>query len=139
MRHFLQIKALIQEAPNRKAVNDEVIYTIEEKSGKVPTKRPSRTLAESLRAGLQQMKPLVRKPLLGLSICCYVMQFGIFLGMNTIRLWLPQLFASMAEFEDLHEGDGVDASMCTILEFSVNRTAETALNYAEACSVVGIR
>ncbi|XP_033167067.1 synaptic vesicle glycoprotein 2B [Drosophila mauritiana] len=128
------IKALIQEAPNRKAGQNEVIYTIEEKSGEVPTKRQSRTLAESLRAGLQQMKPLARKPLLGLAICCYVMQFGIFLGMNTIRLWLPQLFASMAEYEALHAGDGLDASMCTILEFSVNRTAETALNYADACS-----
>ncbi|KRK03385.1 uncharacterized protein Dyak_GE24671, isoform B [Drosophila yakuba] len=128
------IKALIQEVPNRKAAQNEVIYTIEEKSGEAPTKRQSRTLAESLRSGLQQMKPLARKPLLGLAICCYVMQFGIFLGMNTIRLWLPQLFASMAEYEVLHAGDGLDASMCTILEFSVNQTAKTALNYADACS-----
>lgn len=126
--------------PNRKSEKGEAIYTIEEKSKEGPaTKKPSRTLAESLRSGLQQMKPLVRKPLLSLSLCCYIMQFGIFLGMNTIRLWLPQLFASMAEFEALHSGQGVDASMCTILEFSVNRTAETASNYADACSEVGIQ
>ncbi|XP_017020359.1 synaptic vesicle glycoprotein 2C [Drosophila kikkawai] len=129
------IKALVQEVPNRKAAKDEAIYTIEEKkTGNLPDKKPTRTLSESLRAGLEQMKPLARKPLLGLALCCYTMQFGIFLGMNTIRLWLPQLFASMAEFEALHAGEGVDASMCTILEFSVNRTAETALNYADACS-----
>ncbi|XP_017104187.2 synaptic vesicle glycoprotein 2B [Drosophila bipectinata] len=128
-------KALVQEVPNRKSEKGEAIYTIEEKSKEVPaTKKQSRTLAESLRSGLQQMKPLVRKPLLSLSLCCYIMQFGIFLGMNTIRLWLPQLFASMAEFEALNAGKGVDASMCTILEFSVNRTAETSLNYADACS-----
>ncbi|XP_016989964.2 synaptic vesicle glycoprotein 2B [Drosophila rhopaloa] len=129
------VKALIQEAPDRKAERDEAIYTIEEKSGEDSTKRQSRTLAESLRSGLQQMKPLARKPLLGLALCCYVMQFGIFLGMNTIRLWLPQLFASMAEYEALHVEDGEAASMCTILEFSVNQTAKTALNYADACLV----
>lgn len=130
---------MVQEAPNRKAAKDEVIYTIEEKkTGDVPEKKPSRTLSESLRAGLEQMKPLARKPLLGLALCCYTMQFGIFLGMNTIRLWLPQLFASMAEFEALHAGEDVDASMCTILDFSVNRTAETALNYADACAEVRI-
>lgn len=128
-------KALVQEVPNRKSEKGEAIYTIEEKSKEAPvTKKQSRTLVESLRSGLQQMKPLVRKPLLSLSLCCYIMQFGIFLGMNTIRLWLPQLFASMAEFEALHSGQDVDASMCTILEFSVNRTAETASNYADACS-----
>ncbi|KAH8382697.1 hypothetical protein KR009_004840, partial [Drosophila setifemur] len=128
------IKVLVQEVPNRKATKDEAIYTIDEKSAEEPTKPQGRTLLESLRAGLQQMKPLARKPLLGLAICCYVMQFGIFLGMNTIRLWLPQLFASMAEYEALYAGQDVDASMCTVLEFSVNRTAETALNYAEACA-----
>ncbi|KAH8267625.1 hypothetical protein KR018_009315 [Drosophila ironensis] len=127
------VRELQQEVPNRKAQKDEAIYTIEEKSEK-PTEKQSRTFVESLRSGLEQMKPLARKPLLGLALCCYTMQFGIFLGMNTIRLWLPQLFASMAEFEALHSGEDVDASMCTILEFSVNRTAETALNYADACA-----
>ncbi|EDW38490.1 GL12623 [Drosophila persimilis] len=127
------IKVLVQEAPNRKANQDEVIYTIEEKTGeKVPQKPQSRTLMESLRAGFGQMKPLAHKPLLSLSLLLYIMQFSIFLGMNTIRLWLPQLFASMAEYEA--EFSGATASMCTILEFSVNKTAETALDYANACS-----
>ncbi|XP_034665589.1 synaptic vesicle glycoprotein 2C [Drosophila subobscura] len=127
------IKQLVQEVPNRKANRDEVIYTIEEKTGeKVPQKPQSRTLMESLRSGLAQMKPLAHKPLLRLSLLLYIMQFGIFLGMNTIRLWLPQLFASMAQYEA--EFDGATASLCTVLEFSVNKTAETALDYANACS-----
>ncbi|XP_068153300.1 synaptic vesicle glycoprotein 2C-like [Drosophila tropicalis] len=134
------IKSLIQEAPNRKANKDEVIYTIEEKTELPETlktkasKKKSRTLLESLRAGLQQMKPLFHKPLLLMSLRCYTMQFCIFLGMNTIRLWLPQLFASMAEYEALYAGQDVSASMCKVLEFSVNRTAETTTNYEAKCS-----
>ncbi|KAH8382694.1 hypothetical protein KR009_004839 [Drosophila setifemur] len=125
------IKVLMQEVPNRKANKDEAIYTIAKKSLEEPNNRQDRTIVEILRSGLQHMKPLARKPLLGLALCCFVIQFGIILGMNTIRLWLPQLFASMSEYEAEHSGEDVQASMCTILEFSVNRTA---LNYVDACS-----
>ncbi|EDV91281.1 GH17356, partial [Drosophila grimshawi] len=129
------IKSLILEAPNRNAKQDEVIYTIDEKPAVVATKPDSRTLLESLRAAMQQIKPMFHKPLLSLSLHCYTMQFCIFLGMNTIRLWLPQLFASMAEYELAHADDkDASATMCTILEFSVNKTAETLTNYENACA-----
>ncbi|KAH8381387.1 hypothetical protein KR093_003932, partial [Drosophila rubida] len=127
------IKSLILEVPSRDAQKDEAIYTIDSKSE--PVKRPSRTLLESLRAGMQQMKPMFHKPLLGLALHCYTMQFCIFLGMNTIRLWLPQLFASMAEYEAEHASEGGSATMCTILEYSVNKTAETLTNHENACAV----
>lgn len=40
---------------------------------------------------------------------------------NTIRLWLPQLFASLAEYEKV---TGLSSSMCTILEYNLNKTTE---------------
>ncbi|XP_034485625.1 synaptic vesicle glycoprotein 2B-like [Drosophila innubila] len=131
------IKSLILEVPSRDAQKDEVIYTIEEKAADKtePVKRPSRSLLESLRAGMLQMKPMFHKPLLGLAIHCYTMQFCIFLGMNTIRLWLPQLFASMAEYEAQYANEGGSATMCTILEYSVNKTADTLANHENVCAV----
>lgn len=126
------------EVPSRDAQKDEAIYTIEEKpaADAKPAKRESRTLMESLRAGMQQIKPMFHKPLLSLALHCYTIQFCMFLGMNTIRLWLPQLFASMADFEAEFAGTDVSATMCTILEYSVNQTAETLTNHESACAVV---
>ncbi|KAH8311316.1 hypothetical protein KR044_005617, partial [Drosophila immigrans] len=131
------IKSLILEVPSRDAQKDEAIYNIESKSEDKtePAKRPSRTFQESLRAGMQQMKPMFHKPLLGLALQCYTMQYTMFLGLNTIRLWLPQLFSSMADYEQEFEGQDVSATMCTILEYSVNKTAETLTNHENACAV----
>ncbi|KAL7729643.1 hypothetical protein ACLKA6_007921 [Drosophila palustris] len=131
------IKSLVLEVPSRDAHKDEVIYTIDEKTGDKmgPVKRQSRSLLESLRAGMLQMRPMFHKPLLGLALQCFTMQFTIFMGLNTIRLWLPQLFSSMADYESQFAGEDVSASMCTILEYSVNKTAETLTNHEDACSV----
>lgn len=38
-----------------------------------------------------------------------------------MRLWLPQLFASINEYEELMGSSG-STSICNILEYSVNRT-----------------
>lgn len=131
------IKSLVLEVPSRKAQKDEDIYTIEEKATDKmePVKRESLTLLESLRAGMLQIRPLFHKPLLGLALQCITMQFTIFLGLNAIRLWLPQLFSSMADFEAQFTGEDVSATMCSILEYSVNKTAETLTNYENACAV----
>ena len=51
---------------------------------------------------------------------------------NTMRLWLPQLFASLHEYEQLSS----DAtSMCSILEYSVNKT-ELLQSSDDTCVVV---
>jgi len=39
-----------------------------------------------------------------------------------MRLWLPQLFASINEYENLMSGESQSTSICNILEYSVNRT-----------------
>ncbi|KAH8413996.1 hypothetical protein KR222_000696, partial [Zaprionus bogoriensis] len=131
------IKSLVLEVPSREAQKDEVVYTIEDKpeAPTRPVKPQSRTVMESLSAGMRQMKPMFHKPLLGLALNCYTIQFSMFLGLNTIRLWLPQLFSSMADYETEFAGEDVSATMCTILEYSVNKTAETLTNHDNACAV----
>ncbi|XP_017006672.2 synaptic vesicle glycoprotein 2B [Drosophila takahashii] len=76
----------------------------------------------SLRSGFTQLRPLFTKPYLGLSLWVYLLNFCVLLGQNTMRLWLPQLFASINEYEQLMAGQSESTSICNILEFSVNRT-----------------
>ncbi|KAH8366605.1 hypothetical protein KR084_006463 [Drosophila pseudotakahashii] len=76
----------------------------------------------SLRSGFTQLRPLFTKPYLTLSLWVYLLNFCVLLGQNTMRLWLPQLFASINEYEQLIAGQSESTSICNILEFSVNRT-----------------
>ncbi|XP_037943092.1 synaptic vesicle glycoprotein 2B-like [Teleopsis dalmanni] len=126
------IKSLVEEVPSRDGNINESVYTIEAKANTL-TQRKHRNGLKALRDGLQQMKPMIRKPLLGHSIHVYTMQFCLLLGLNTIRLWLPQLFASIAEYEALNLGTNSSSNLCTILEYSVNKTATAVINYPEAC------
>ncbi|XP_061392164.1 uncharacterized protein LOC133327657 [Musca vetustissima] len=77
---------------------------------------------------------LFRKPFLLLSINVYMLNFCILLGQNTMRLWLPQLFASLREFQEISV-DRVEHSMCSILEYSVNKTG-LVKETDSSCSVI---
>ncbi|GLH07222.1 uncharacterized protein GBIM_12739 [Gryllus bimaculatus] len=70
----------------------------------------------AVRAALGQMAPLVRMPLLPKAILVFSIQTGGLFGMNTLRLWMPQLFATMEEA--LVSGGGREAqaaaSLCDI-------------------------
>ncbi|KAI8129156.1 Synaptic vesicle glycoprotein 2A, partial [Lucilia cuprina] len=128
------IHTLIEEVPTRDTNANEVVFTIDDKTDKKLPKKQHRTLAQSLHEGWQQMKPMFRKPLLCRSLHVYFMQFCMLLGLNTIRLWLPQLFASIAEYEALQTDDTKSATLCTILEYSANKSATTVANYTLDCS-----
>ncbi|XP_004529191.1 putative transporter SVOPL isoform X2 [Ceratitis capitata] len=126
------IKELVEEVPNRSSNVNEVVFTVENKPVKPKFKREPRTCSQAFNEGLQQTKPMFKMPLLGHSIHAYAMQFCILLGLNTIRLWLPQLFASIAEYEALDSSNSNSANLCTILEYSVNKTS-VATNILEKC------
>ncbi|KAH8305510.1 hypothetical protein KR044_002231, partial [Drosophila immigrans] len=97
----------------------------------------------SLRLGLLQLRPLFVKPFLGLSLWVYLLNFCVLLGQNTMRLWLPQLFASINEYQQLlssGNSSSSSTSICNIIEYSVNRTqrqlAASVLNDPEhQCTV----
>ncbi|XP_053949592.1 synaptic vesicle glycoprotein 2B-like isoform X2 [Anastrepha ludens] len=142
-REDYPIKELINEQSSSEKTSDDAstvsIATIEESIPKEKeTVKPKLPIKEkkpklSLRQGLQQLRPLLRKPYLGLSLQVYLINFAILLGQNTLRLWMPQMFASIEEYEQRHGTE--DATMCTILEYSVNKTqsqiTQSAINKCE--------
>ncbi|KAH8273498.1 hypothetical protein KR018_008219, partial [Drosophila ironensis] len=76
--------------------------------------------------GMTQLRPLFTKPYLGLSCWVYLLNFCVLLGQNTMRLWLPQLFASINDYQTemmlLEDQSEQSTSICNILEYSVNKT-----------------
>nr|XP_014100740.1 synaptic vesicle glycoprotein 2B [Bactrocera oleae] len=123
-REDFPIKELMNELPSAAKESDAStvnIATIEssitkEKEEHVKEKKPK----VSLRQGWEQLRPLLSKPYLGLSARVYLMNFAILFGQNTLRLWIPQMFASIEEYEQMY--GTVGSTMCNILEYSVNKT-----------------
>ncbi|KAH8246065.1 hypothetical protein KR026_004157 [Drosophila bipectinata] len=121
---------------NKQAVveikNNEVKDQDPEQASKL-AKKPS---------GFSQLRPLFRKPYLGLSLWVYLLNFCVLLGQNTMRLWLPQLFASINEYQNIMGDQTESTSICNILEYSVNRTqqqlAAAALNNPDVVCKVNI-
>lgn len=64
-------------------------------------------------------------------------------SLNTIRLWVPQLFAIIKEYEVEYEHDAtsIDANLCTMIEFKVNKTESIIMesnreNFNSTCEPV---
>lgn len=132
-RNAYPVKELVEEVPNRISNVDELIFTVENKPVKQKFKREPRTFSQAFKEGMKQIKPMFTKPLLGHSLHAYAMQFCILLGLNTVRLWLPQLFASIAEYEALNNGESSSANLCAILEYSVNKTS-VITDFHDSCT-----
>ncbi|KAI8125492.1 hypothetical protein FF38_02310 [Lucilia cuprina] len=137
------IKHLVNENPNHKdsdPADNISIATIEAAitTAKTDKDQKSNTINNIQYTKLKVptgFKPLFFKPYLGMCIIVNVLNFFILLGQNTIRLWLPQLFASLHEYEQI---SSEATSMCSILEYSVNKTqmVQTVQNPVESCVVV---
>lgn len=132
-----------QEFPIRMLV-DEVRLAgnldSEPTSGKQPSSgkaspRPSGGLGE----GFRQLGIMFRKPHLKNACLVYGIQFGILLGLNTFRLWVPQLFTIIEEFE--HEQHllpadgsmvpGQAATLCEMVAYKVNKTEQLQQQWIE--------
>ncbi|XP_058982468.1 synaptic vesicle glycoprotein 2B-like [Musca domestica] len=131
-KNTFPIKRLIEEVPTRDVVSNEAVFTIEKTSDVTP-KRLHRSMSQSLRDGWQQTKPMFSKPLLTRALHVYLMQFSILMGYNTIRLWLPQLFASISEYEQQYANTDESTNLCAILDYSVNKTATIVSSYEQDC------
>ncbi|XP_058813071.1 synaptic vesicle glycoprotein 2B-like isoform X2 [Topomyia yanbarensis] len=76
-----------------------------------------------LRTGMQQILAMFRKPHLRNSLLAYSIQFGILFGLNTFRLWVPQLFTIIDEYEqDPDPSFPTDATLCDMLAYKVNKS-----------------
>ncbi|XP_053680500.1 putative metabolite transport protein YwtG [Anopheles nili] len=84
--------------------------------------------------GFRQLGVMFRKPHLKNACLVYGIQFGILLGLNTFRLWVPQLFTIIEEFEhDQHQWDigGTQATLCDMLAYKVNKTEQLQQQWLE--------
>ncbi|XP_075157932.1 synaptic vesicle glycoprotein 2B-like [Haematobia irritans] len=122
-----KVKKLVEEKAARKSKEDVEESKFQEfiiESGKQSEKLTSSTEPNTFRI-------LCSKPHLGLCLLVCVMQFFSLMGHNSMRLWLPQLFASINEYEMI---SSEATSMCTILEYGVNKT-EIIKDPTEECTV----
>uniref|UniRef100_A0A182QI24 Major facilitator superfamily (MFS) profile domain-containing protein n=1 Tax=Anopheles farauti TaxID=69004 RepID=A0A182QI24_9DIPT len=99
---------------------------------------PNAGAAGGLGAGFRQLGIMFRKPHLKNAALAYGIQFGILLGLNTFRLWVPQLFTIIEEFEhERHVGpsDGPlatgQATLCEMLAYKVNKTVQMQQQWVE--------
>ncbi|XP_011692708.1 PREDICTED: synaptic vesicle glycoprotein 2B-like [Wasmannia auropunctata] len=88
----------------------------------------------SLKNGIQQMKPIFLNPHLSRIILFVVIQFCMMLGLNTLRLWQPQLFATIDNFYSL-DTNVTNPTFCEILDIStsINANRTVALEEISTC------
>lgn len=75
-----------------------------------------------LQSFLAQMKSMFGREHLKNSLLAYSIQFGILFGLNTFRLWVPQLFTIIQEYE-LDPSFATDGTLCDMLAYKVNKSA----------------
>ncbi|XP_017856940.1 PREDICTED: synaptic vesicle glycoprotein 2B [Drosophila arizonae] len=82
--------------------------------------------------GLKQLKPMCKCPYLGVSIHVYLLHFCQIMCVNSIRLWMPKIFATMHAFE---VREYADRSMCAVLKHNseMNFTKEQK---SQECDIV---
>ncbi|KAI4457404.1 synaptic vesicle glycoprotein 2 [Holotrichia oblita] len=94
-----------------KSLVDETKLNLGGKHGGAVT--ANRTKTQALKEGWQQVAPMFFPPHLWKIILASAIQCGLMWGTNTIRLWLPQIFTAMNDYQLLHPGE--TASFCTML------------------------
>ncbi|XP_076245974.1 putative transporter SVOPL [Calliopsis andreniformis] len=121
----------------------KLVYSLN--TGKSPEDYPIRHLEdESRRKALEsnekersQKTAIFFYPHLPRLILVVVMQFGSMMAMNTIRLWQPQLFTILDNFESGNNATaGRDPSFCEILDFSVARNREISMENSTCVNTV---
>lgn len=76
-----------------------------------------------LRSFQNQMKDMFGKTHLKNALMAYSIQFGILFGLNTFRLWVPQLFTIIQEYELDPTTFASDGTLCDMLAYKVNKSA----------------
>ncbi|CAL1688229.1 unnamed protein product [Lasius platythorax] len=85
----------------------------------------SQNNTKSLKDGIQQMKPMFLNPNLPRILLFVTIQFCGMLCLNTIRLWQPQLFATIENFNSL-DTNITNPTFCEILDISTSVKNKTA-------------
>ncbi|XP_044018646.1 synaptic vesicle glycoprotein 2B-like isoform X2 [Aphidius gifuensis] len=104
----------------------------------------NQSLYENLHDGWKQMKQLFLKPYVYRLILIGCIQFGGTIGSNTLKLWMPQLFAMIETYEASHPDKTSESypSICVMLETTnttfqyINNTLNATLQKEEFCAPV---
>lgn len=108
----------IKELVDETAISSD--ETIQKDRKEVLQKAPT---ISGLRSFQEQMKSMFGKTHLKNSLMAYSIQFGILFGLNTFRLWVPQLFTIIQEYELDPKTFTTDGSLCDMLAYKVNKSA----------------
>ncbi|KAK9758804.1 Major Facilitator Superfamily [Popillia japonica] len=111
-----------------KSLIDETKLNAGGKHGGVVT--ANRTKTQALKEGWQQITPMFFPPHLWKIILASAIQCGLMWGTNTIRLWLPQIFTAMNDYQLLHPNE--TANFCTMLSII---TPDNNVTIVEECFV----
>ncbi|XP_025164006.1 synaptic vesicle glycoprotein 2B [Harpegnathos saltator] len=85
----------------------------------------------SFKDGIRQMTPILSKPYPARILLLVTVQFGGMLCLNTLRLWQPQLFATIENFKNL-DTNVTDPTFCEILDISTSLDAARTVAVAAA-------
>lgn len=88
---------------------------LEENVAVLTSDAPNNGFTTLLKLGIKQMKPFCHKPHVGMAALVFTIQFGGLWGWNTVRLWLPQLFAIVEEYFIINESVSGNATICVML------------------------
>ncbi|XP_030373084.1 synaptic vesicle glycoprotein 2B isoform X2 [Scaptodrosophila lebanonensis] len=82
--------------------------------------------------GFKQLKPMFSSPYLTISLQVYFLHFCQIMSVNSVRLWLPQIFATMRQFEM----QGInDTSMCAVLKHNSRTEPLDPIIQQEECDI----
>lgn len=112
-----------EDYPIKELVNETAVQsdeTIQKDQKEVLQKAPK---ISGLRSFQDQMKSMFGKTHLKNSLMAYFIQFGILFGLNTFRLWVPQLFTIIEEYELDPTTFTTDGTLCDMLAYKVNKSA----------------
>ncbi|XP_032684839.1 synaptic vesicle glycoprotein 2B-like [Odontomachus brunneus] len=79
----------------------------------------------SFKDGIRQMMPILSKPHLARILLFVTVQFGGMLSLNTLRLWQPQLFATIENFKNF-DTNVTNPTFCEILDISTSLDADNS-------------
>ncbi|GAB1864206.1 Major facilitator superfamily (MFS) profile domain-containing protein [Camponotus japonicus] len=90
----------------------------------------SQDKTKSLKDGIQQMKPMFLNPYLSRMLLLITIQFGGMLCLNTLRLWQPQLFTTIENFNSLNTNIS-NPTFCEILDISTSAKENITVSLEE--------
>ncbi|KAF5299450.1 hypothetical protein FQR65_LT01030 [Abscondita terminalis] len=112
------VRVLVEEKPEEK-------NTV----GDAPEKE---SCAEPFKSGWHEITRLFKPPYVAQAILVLIIHFGYLLGLNTLRLWIPQLFIAIYDYDAIDEKPQ-EFDLCTRLDnlahSNVASNATCSVNY----------